>query len=89
MEAALGTAVGTLQPEWYWTRALDACAVRAAALLVAGSVCSGSIRARHKEGLGKSTVDGAGLRERRSKYGSGSRYGRRKLERQWLRAWAQ
>ena len=24
MEAALGTAVGTLQREWYWTRALDA-----------------------------------------------------------------
>ena len=37
MEAALGTAVGTLQREWYWTRALDAHVVGAAALLVAGS----------------------------------------------------
>ena len=38
MEAALGTAVGTLQREWYWTRALDARAVgAAAALLVASS----------------------------------------------------
>ena len=49
MEAALGTAVGTLQPEWYWTRALDARAVGATTLLVAGSVCSGSIRTRHRE----------------------------------------
>ena len=49
MEAALGRAVGTLQPEWYWTRALDARAVGAAALLVAGSVCSGSVRAQNRE----------------------------------------
>ena len=37
MEAALGTAVGTLQREWYWTRALDARTVGVAALMVAGS----------------------------------------------------
>ena len=37
MESALGTAVGTLQREWYWIRALDARAVGAATLLVAGS----------------------------------------------------
>ena len=37
MEAALGTVVGTLQREWYWTRALDARAVGAAALMVVGS----------------------------------------------------
>ena len=37
MEAALGTAVETLQREWHWTRALDARAVGAAALMVAGS----------------------------------------------------
>ena len=37
MEAALGTAVETLQCEWHWTRALDARAVGVAALMVAGS----------------------------------------------------
>ena len=37
MEAALGTAIGTLQREWYWTRALDARAVGVAVLLMAGS----------------------------------------------------
>ena len=37
MEAVLGTAVGTLQREWYWTRALDGRAVGASTLLVAGS----------------------------------------------------
>ena len=37
MEAALGTAIGTLQREWHWTRALDTRAVGAAALMVAGS----------------------------------------------------
>ena len=37
MEAALGTAVGTLQREWHWTRELDGRAVGAAALMVAGS----------------------------------------------------
>ena len=37
MEAALGTTVGTLQRKWHWTRALDARAVGAAALMVAGS----------------------------------------------------
>ena len=44
MEAALGTAEGTLQREWYLTRALDACVVGAAALLVVDFVCSGSFR---------------------------------------------
>ena len=56
VEAALGTAVGTLQPEWYWTRALTARAVRAAALLVAESVCSGSVRARHREAVAQGRV---------------------------------
>ena len=37
MVTALGTAVGTLQREWHWTRALDARAIGAAALMVAGS----------------------------------------------------
>ena len=37
MKAALGTVVRKLQCEWYWTRALDARAVGAAALMVAGS----------------------------------------------------
>ena len=37
VEAALGIAVGTLQREWYWTRALEACAVGAAVLLEVGS----------------------------------------------------
>ena len=49
MEEALGTALGTLQPEWYWTRALDARAVGAATLLVVGSVCNGTVRAQHRE----------------------------------------
>ena len=37
MVAALGTAVGTPQREWYWTRAEEARAVGAAVLLEAGS----------------------------------------------------
>ena len=53
---------GHRQARWRAGRGLGlgyACAVRAAVLLVAGSVCSGSVRARYREGL-VSTVNGAG-----------------------------
>ena len=81
MEAVLGTAIGTLQPEWYWTRALDARAVGAAALLVAGSVCSGSVRARHREAAaqGRARVAQGG----RSWSGSGSGLGRNRETGGW------
>ena len=61
MEAALGTAVGTLQPEWCWTRELDARVVGAAALLVADSVCSGSGNGGPGAAAAQGTGDGAGL----------------------------
>ena len=74
MEAALGTAVGTLLCEWHWTRALDARAVGAAALMVAGPgdgvqwLSQGSVSAVQGTGDG-----GAGATVAR---GGGSRRGR-------------
>ena len=62
MEAALGTTVGTLQREWYWTRAHEARAVGAAVLLEAGSgdgvqwLSQGSVSA-----VGVTQGDGSGV----------------------------